>query len=128
MAELTINGERRECALSAYTMSLYELEFDGADLIADISGKVREDDFKGEEGVVFDFATVPWTKVLRAAWAMLKTVDDSVPHFEPWARSVTQFDAWEFRRVVNSAVNENFFHTAATVVEGAGEEGRQGEE
>ena len=127
MAELTINGERRECALSAYTMSLYELEFDGADLIADISGKVLDSDLKPDEGVVFDFASVPWTKVLRAAWAMLKTVDDSVPHFDAWARTATQFDVWEFRRVVNQAVNENFFHTAAPVVEGPGEEGRQEE-
>jgi len=125
MAALTINGERRECALSALTMVIYELEFDGADLIADISGKVMADDFKVDDGVVFDFSSVPWTKVLRAAWAMLKTVDDSVPHFEQWARETTQFDSWEFRRVVNNAVNENFFHIAAPVGEGDGEEERQ---
>lgn len=125
MATLTINGERRECALSAYTMVLYELEFDGADLIADVSGKVMADEFKKDDDVVFDFASVPWGKVLRTAWAMLKTVDDSVPRFEEWARQTTQFDSWEFRRVVNSAVNENFFHTAAPVGEGDGEEERQ---
>lgn len=117
MAEITINGERCKCALSAFTLVIYELEFDGADLIADISGKVTTSDFSPEEGLLFDFSSVPWTKVMRAAWAMLKTVDDSVPHFNEWARGVEQVDSWEVREVVNSAVNENFFHSAATVGE-----------
>lgn len=116
--ELTVNGERMECALSVHTLVIYEMEFDGADLIADVSGKVMASDFEVDEDVVFDFSKVPWTKVMQAAWAMLKTCDDSLPHFDDWSRKVTQVDSWEFRQTVNQAVNDNFFHSAAPVGEG----------
>jgi hypothetical protein len=120
---LTINGERVECALSVLTLVLYEQEFDGADLIADISGKVTTSDITPDADVLFDFAKVPWTKVMQAAWAMVKTVDQSTPHFEQWAAKVTQVDSWEFRSVVDSAVNETFFHSAAA--DSSDGEGRQ---
>lgn len=115
---LTINGESVECALSVLTLVLYEQEFDGADLIADISGKVTADDVNPDEDVLFDFAKVPWTKVMQAAWAMVKTVNQSTPHFEQWAAKVDQVNSWEIRDVVDSAVNETFFHSAATDGEG----------
>ena len=115
---LTINGESVECALSVLTLVLYEQEFDGADLIADISGKVTADDVNPDEDVLFDFAKVPWTKVMQAAWAMVKTVNQSTPHFEQWAAKVDQVNSWEIRAVVDSAVNETFFHSAATDGEG----------
>ena len=116
--EFTVNGERVECALSVHTLVLYEMEFDGADLIGDVSGKVMASDFETDGDVVFDFAKVPWTKVMQAAWAMIKTCDENLPHFEDWSRKVTQVDSWEFRQVVNQAVNDSFFHSAAADGEG----------
>ena len=116
--EVTINGERVECALSIHTLMLYELEFDGADLIADVSGKVTTDDFEPDEDVIFDFSKIPWLKVMQAVWAMCKTVDEKLPHFDGWSKGVTQVDSWELRQVVNSAVNDAFFHTAAPDGEG----------
>ena len=115
---LTINGESVECALSVLTLVLYEQEFNGADLIADVSGKVMTDDMNPNEDVLFDFSKVPWTKVMQAAWAMVKTVDGSTPHFEQWAAKVNQVNSWEIRSVVDAAVNDTFFHSAATDGEG----------
>lgn len=114
--KVTVNGKELEARLSAFSMLLYEQEF-GTDLIADLNGKVRADDGT-EEGVLFDFASVPWLKVMQGVWAMLKTVDDSVPHFEKWARKAEQFNAFEFRNVLETAVSDNFFHTAAPAEEG----------
>ena len=111
--EVTLNGERVECALSVHTLMLYETEFDGADLIADVSGKVMASDFVEDEDLVFDFTRVPWTKVMQAMWAMVKTVDDTLPHFDGWSKEITQLDSWEIRDVVNGAVNDAFFHSAA---------------
>ena len=118
---LTINGESVECTLSVLTLVLYEQEFNGADLIADISGKVTADDMNPNDDVLFDFSKVPWTKVMQAAWAMVKTSDPSTPHFEQWAAKVEQVNSWEFRSVVDSAVNDTFFHSAAPVGEGRDE-------
>lgn len=115
---LTINGESVECALSVLTLVLYEQEFDGADLIADVSGKVTADDMNPDEDVLFDFAKVPWTKVMQAAWAMVKTADPAVPHFEQWAAKVEQVNSWDVRSVVDTAVNDTFFHRAASDGEG----------
>lgn len=116
--ELTINGERVECALSVYTLVIYEQEFDGVDMISDINGKVYASDAEGEEGVLFDFSKIPWKKVMQGAWAMLKTADESVPHFEKWAKTVKEVDSFELRDVLSDAMSDAFFHQAAPVGEG----------
>jgi hypothetical protein len=116
--ELTVNGAKLECAFSVWTCVLYEQEFDGADIIADVSGRITADDLKPDSDVIVDFAKIPWLKIMQAAWAMAKTADDSLPHFNEWAKGVTEIDSWEFRGVVNKAVNETFFHQAAADGEG----------
>ena len=115
--ELTINGERVKYALSAYTLVIYEQEFDGVDMISDINGKVYVTDAENEEGVLFDFAKIPWKKVMQGAWAMLKTADESIPHFEKWAKTVTQVDSFELRDKLSEAMSDAFFHNAAPVSE-----------
>ena len=127
--EVTINGERVECALSVKTLMLYEMEFDGADLIGDVSGRVtmadiqdQDEDVPPEEVVLVDFAKIPWLKVMQAVWAMVKTVDDKTPHFDAWSSEVSQVDSWELRQVVNKAVNDSFFHSAASDGEGEGQQ------
>lgn len=112
---VTINGEEMEAKLSALSMILYEQEF-GADLIGDIQGKVKAND--QEEGVLFDFAKVPWVKILQGIWAMLKTAKPSIPHFEKWVKGVEEFNAFEMRNVLEEAISDNFFHTAAPAEEG----------
>lgn len=112
---VTINGEEMEAKLSAFSMVLYEQEF-GSDLIADLNGKVRAND--DEEGVLFDFAKVPWMKILQGTWAMLKTAKPSTPHFEKWVKGVEEFNIFDLRNTLEIAVSDNFFHTAAPAEEG----------
>lgn len=112
---VTINGEELEVKLSAFSMVLYEQEF-GTDLIGDLNGKVMAND--EEEGVLFDFAKVPWMKILQGVWAMLKTAKPSTPHFEKWVKGVDEFNVFEMRNTLESAVSDNFFHTAAPAEEG----------
>lgn len=113
---VTINGEELEVKLSAFSMVLYEQEF-GSDLIGDLNGKVKVDDGE-EEGVLFDFTKIPWMKILQGIWAMLKTAKPSTPHFEKWVKGVEEFNAFEMRNVLEQAVSDNFFHTAAPAEEG----------
>lgn len=113
---ITVNGEAREAAMSILTLSLYEQEFDGADMIADLNGKVRVND--EEEGVLFDYGRVPWEKIMQGAWAMLKTADPSTPHYQKWAAGVTQVNAFELRNVLSDLISDTFFHIAATPEEG----------
>ena len=113
---VTINGEELEVKLSAFSMVLYEQEF-GTDLIGDLNGKVKVDDGE-EEGVLFDFAKVPWLKILQGVWAMLKTADKNLPHYEKWVAGVDEFNIFELRNTLETAVSDNFFHTAAPAEEG----------
>lgn len=110
--ELVINGKKVKAAMSIKTLVLYEHEFDGADMIADLNGKVLAND--NEEGVLFDFGKVPWLKIMQGAWAMLKTANDKVPHFEKWAATVETVNTFELRNVLEDAVSDAFFHTAAS--------------
>ena len=49
---------------------------------------------------------------------MLKTAKPSTPHFEKWVKGVEEFNAFEMRNVLEQAVSDNFFHTAAPAEEG----------
>ena len=109
--EITINGSPVEASMSVLTLVLYEQEFDGADMIADLNGKVMAD--SNDEGVLFDFASVPWTKLMQGAWAMVKTADKSTPHFAKWAEGITEVNSFEVRNVLQEATSDAFFHIAA---------------
>lgn len=116
--EITINGKSCKAEISVLTLVLYEEEFDGADLIADLNGKVYASDADPDEAVLFDFTKTPWTKLMQGVWALLKTADESVPHFEKWAREVKELNSFEAKQVLSDAVSDAFFHIAATVSEG----------
>lgn len=116
--ELTVNGRAVPAKMSVKTLMLYEQEF-SSDMVADLQGKVRAND--EEEGVLFDFTRVPWLKIIQGAWAMMKTADDSLPHFQRWAEDITEVNTFEFRTALSDAVSDAFFHIAATPDEEPGE-------
>lgn len=118
MAEFTINGKKAKGSMSALTFVIYELEF-GTDLIQDLFGKVKADDLVEDEGVAFDFTQVDWAKLPKAVWAMLKTEKESTPSFKKWAGNCKQMNLFEWNAIVGEAIDDTFFHTAATEREGA---------
>ncbi len=64
-----------EC--SFWTLLVYEEEFAGADLVADMYPKTGR---------------VPWATAIRALWACLRSADDAIPPFKEWARGVSGVD------------------------------------
>ena len=77
----------REARLSVLTLMLYEQEFGGADMLADVLGRQDVSGGGADDGTV-DFSGVRWGALARALWAALKTADDDVPPFAEWAASV----------------------------------------
>lgn len=110
--KMTVNGVELDAEMSAYTLVLYEEEFDGVDMIADLNGKVRANE--DEEGVLFDFASVPWKKIMQGSWAMLKTANEKIPHFSKWSKDIREVNMFELRGVLQEAMEDAFFHIAAS--------------
>lgn len=84
--------------VSFWTLLLYEEEFDGADLIADIMPK---------DG------TVRWASAIRALWACLKAHDDATPPVGEWARGVTGVNMPAVLGTVMPAIQDGLFREAA---------------
>ena len=115
--EFVINGEKVKADLSAYTFVVYEQEF-GSDLLADVLGKVAVNDDDTE--LYLDFTQTSWSKVSRAAWAMAKTVDESIPSYNAWAKNAREFNMFELNTIIGEAISDAFFHETPAAEEGSG--------
>lgn len=100
----------REARLSVLTLMLYEQEFDGADMLADVLGRqdVSGGGADADDGTV-DFSGVRWGALARALWAALKTADDSVPPFSEWAASVDGIDLPAVNAALGPEMVRKFF-------------------
>lgn len=118
---------------TAYTLAIYEQEFKGADLIADVLGTQRATRGAGGEGLVVDFATENWMAELRALWAMVKTANrlaeaegrvapvDVTPGFSQWIQRVGKVNMREVSSVVATYALDGFFHTGAAASDTTGQ-------
>lgn len=79
------NGPR-EAVVSVETLTVYEQEFGGADLIRDFMGVQNVSEDVDADSV--DFRRVNWTALVRVLWAALRTADPEVVPFREWAASV----------------------------------------
>lgn len=109
------------------TLVIYEQNFDGKDIIADVFGRHEAKD-SGKEYVV-DFTTDNWLAISRAAWAMCETEwqlrndkGDATPNERPkpykqWVRQIGQVNMSQLSAAVVSEMWDGFFHTGAAASE-----------
>ena len=102
----TADGEI-EVRFNYYTLYLYELEFDGRDLIKDVygGGTVSVDD----AGVAFDFAAVNWSAITRAIWAGAKCANPRLPKFVDWASRDNEIALFDVAGDVIAEINKELF-------------------
>lgn len=106
MIELEINGKKVKAKYTVWALALYEQEFNGANLIADLFGKVEMPTPDAEDespAFVLDFTANNWTTYLRVLWAGIKAANDKTKGFGEWAKSVESINLWV---VVNKVSNE----------------------
>ena len=106
------HGEK-EIIVSAWTLYLYECEFKGGDMIADVFGRVE---IGGEDdgALVIDYSKTNWTSVIKALWACLKAADASLPPFEEWAKTLGTIDLYEVVSTVVPEMQRNLFQSGAS--------------
>ena len=109
-----------EAEATAYTLVLYEQEFGGADLIADVFGRHEAN---GSDGgtVTVDFTSDNWTAELRALWAMVRTAydirfdrGDAAPNdrpkpFDEWVKGVGRCNMRDISAAIVSECIDGFF-------------------
>lgn len=114
MVNVSVNGEEVRAEYSVWTLSLYEQEFKGANLIADLYGEVSLDgDRKERKGLVLDFTAQDWTMLTRVLWAGVKTADDSTPSFSAWSKGIKELDLFEVASKIPAEVMQACFRTGA---------------
>lgn len=123
-----------EAIATAYTLVIYEQEFKGRDLIADVFGKsdVKSDgkgDGEDDGTVVIDFTSERWLNDLRALWAMVVTAyelaydrGDAAPNDRPkpfmeWAKGIGKVNMRSITYALLGECMDGFFHTGAAVSE-----------
>lgn len=116
-----------EAIATAYTLVLYEQEFGGRDLIADVFGRHEGKD--DSSAVVVDFTSENWLSELRAVWAMVRTAydisydrGDAAPNDKPkpfreWVKGVGKLDMRSLSVALVSECVDGFFHTGAAASE-----------
>ena len=116
-----------EAVATAYTLVLYEQEFGGRDLIADVFGRHEGKDEGGS--VVVDFTSDNWLSELRAVWAMVRTAydlaydrGDAAPNDKPkpfreWVKGVGKLDMRKLSVALVTECMDGFFHTGAAASE-----------
>lgn len=116
-----------EAVATAYTLVLYEQEFGGRDLIADVFGRHEGNDEGGS--VVVDFTSDNWLSELRAVWAMVRTAydlaydrGDAAPNAKPkpfreWVKGVGKLNMNELSSAIVSECLDGFFHSGAAASE-----------
>ena len=116
-----------EAVATAYTLGIYEEEFGGRDLIADVFGRHEgEDDGKS---LVVDFTSDNWLSELRAVWAMVRTAydlaydrGDAAPNDKPkpfreWVKGVGKLDMRRLSVALVTECMDGFFHSGAAASE-----------
>ena len=116
-----------EAVATAYTLVIYEQEFGGRDLIADVFGRHEGKDDGGK--VVVDFTSDNWLSELRAVWAMVRTAydiaydrGDAAPNdkpkpFKEWVKGVGKLDMRSLSVALLTECMDGFFHTGAAASE-----------
>ena len=114
MAEVVVNGEKVVAEYSVWTLSLYEQEFGGANMLADLFGVVSlDDEAVKSKSLALDFTAQDWTMLTRVLWAGVKTADDSTPSFVAWSKSIKEIDMFEVANNVPIDVMQACFRTGA---------------
>lgn len=114
--QFSIDGKTIEAQASVYTLVLYEQEFQ-SDLIKDLFGKTSLED--ADQGAYIDFTLNNWAAIPRVLWAMAKTVDNTVPRYQEWAKGITGIDMFSLNQEIAEAVVDAFFRPAAATEEEA---------
>lgn len=123
MIEVEINGKKKKATYTVWALCLYEQEFNGANLIADLFGKVEiptldgEDDTDVAPALTIDFTQNKWTTYLRVLWAGLKAQNDKTPGFDEWAKTVTDINLWSVVNKVSNEVMSHCFRAGASTSE-----------
>ena len=94
MASVDLGNGPVEFEVTFWTLLLYEEEFDGADLIADLYSKDGR---------------VKFANAVRATWACCKAHDDATPPVKEWARSITGVNLNTVIGAVIPAINDGLF-------------------
>lgn len=114
MATVEVNGEKVAAEYSVWTLALYEQEFGGANMLADLFGVVALEGEKSKpKALSLDFTAQDWTTLARVLWAGAKTADDSTPSFAAWAKSAKDIDMFEVANKVPIDVMQACFRTGA---------------
>lgn len=117
MVEVEINGEPLKASYSVWALSLYEQEFGGANMLADLFG-VQEFDMPpaedspesdapeedGQRKFKLDFGGNDWAMLTRVLWAGAKNEDDSLPSYREWAKQATEYKVFEIANKVPAEV------------------------
>lgn len=116
-----------EAVATAYTLVVYEQEFGGRDLIADVFGRHEGKDDGSK--VVVDFTSDNWLAELRAVWAMVRTAydlaydrgdaapNDKPKQFREWVKGVGKLDMRRLSVALVTECMDGFFHTGAAASE-----------
>lgn len=116
-----------EAVATAYTLVIYEQEFGGRDLIADVFGRHEGDD--DGKSLVVDFTSDNWLSELRAVWAMVRTAydlaydrGDAAPNDRPkpwreWVKGVGKLDMRQLSVALVTECMDGFFHSGAAASE-----------
>lgn len=116
-----------EAVATAYTLVLYEQEFGGRDLVADVFGRHEGED--DGDNVVVDFTTDNWVHELRAVWAMVRTAydlaydrGDAAPNDKPkpfreWVKGVGKLNMRQLSVALVTECMDGFFHSGAAASE-----------
>lgn len=131
-----LGGRSVEAEMGIAAMMIYEQEF-GRDIIQDLFGVINistkskpaiqdvEDTDEvlntaariiEDDTVLYDFTTTNWTAVVRALWASIKAVDNSIPPFKIWSLSVGDIDLFIISREIIDAASGAFFRPAASEI------------
>lgn len=104
-----------EAKVSAWTLVIYEQEFDGADMIQDLFGREVIREVEEDEGIImaFDYRDMNWTNSIKALWAAVKCADDSVKPFKMWVKELGDIDLWKIMGEFLPEVNARLFLSGA---------------
>lgn len=103
-----------EVKFNFYTLYVYELEFDGHDLIKDVygNGAVVTD---GDD-LAFDFAAVNWSAIAKAVWAGAKCANPNLPRYRDWAARDNGIDLFSAAPEVIGEINKELFRFGVATV------------
>jgi hypothetical protein len=103
-----------EVKFNYYTLYLYELEFDGRDLIKDVYGDGSA--IVTDDGVSFNIAAVNWTAITKALWAGAKCANPRLPRYAEWAAQDNGIPLFDVAGEVVAEINKELFRFGVAAV------------